>query len=312
MKAGTKARLVRFALIIGFSIFMVVPAVSLITDTGDNAPVQIGVPAEYDIRDMTEDDLVGNISTAISNRPGCSITYGDETVGLDGADLDKVASDITASGSPTAIVVDQNGNTVIQSEIVMTDAVSYTIVTGIKATGMLASTSEVIMSMHITTGDVRMEADVRTMSSGDFMRVEMTIPNIVMVLAEAVDAEVGMDVGLNYNKLIGFSINTGSNPIVSDAKYTFVELAGKESLTITDFDFNMTGIGSIGDVTVIATDIGGMSSLTLVGDGGVVDALRDSMVDGRLTISMDGDEYTMSEGLSGSFVDAISMMGASA
>lgn len=72
MKAGTKARLVRFALIIGFSIFMVVPAVSLITDTGDNAPVQIGVPAEYDIGDMTEDDLVGNISTAISNRPGCA------------------------------------------------------------------------------------------------------------------------------------------------------------------------------------------------------------------------------------------------
>ncbi len=310
MKAGTAARLVNLAVAVAIALVLLVPAAQSLLENDMQLP-EMGTQAIYDLDLMDGDTLERNLDTAISGRTGCTVEYGDvkETIAEDGTKA--LAERIVASGADTATVRDSEGNIVVQQTIQYRNDLVVGVGTGVQFPGLASTVTQMDMRAHFVSADGKV--DMVTNGYGNpnpgEISVICVIPLIVYNVAAGYGCSMGEVISIGYEGMATIDIDMGQKNVLSEgSSYSVSVVDGRTILSVTECPTIWSGTATIGDVEASCQS----KTMTMSCEGKLSDKLTAGTEDGCLTISLNGDGYTMDERMTSSFISAIAAMEATA
>lgn len=310
MKAGTAARLVNLAVAVAVALVLLVPAAQSLLENDMQLP-EMGTQAVYDLDLMDGETLERNLGDAISGKTGCTVEYGDEmeTVTEDGTKA--LAERITASGADTAIVRDSEGNIVVQETIQYRNGLVMGVGTGIQFPGLASTVTQMDMRAHFVSADGKV--DMVTNGYGNpnpgEISVICVIPLIVYNVAAGYGCSMGEVISVGYEGMATIDIDMGQKSVLSEgSSYSVSVVDGRTILSVTESPTTWVGTATMGGVEASCHS----GIMTMSCEGELADALTAGMENGCLRISLNGDDYTMDERMTASFISAIATMEATA
>ncbi len=306
MKMGTLFRILRVLVMVALVVAVAYPAASTLTAT-DGSDIAVGIDATYDLGMMDADTLGDNIRNAVGDRTDCSVTYGQVTVPVTDRSADTVAAAVMSSGAETASVVGPDGEVVVQPSISYSDTVVQRIASGVVMPGDLHGSMEFAMTVGFESADggIRMDCEAVSESNGKGIVYTVTVPHIVMAVAQAYGCDMVSGIHAGYMGLFEVDVGMGGETL-EKLDFHYSEVAGVCTLVVTGCGVPES-VGTIGGALFTSSPLGDVLTITATG-GSLSEVLTGGMDDGRLTVTAGGDSYTMPADLSAAFVDTISLM----
>ncbi len=259
MKAETAARTLYSVVAIAVAVLMLAPVLSTLLNVSEGSwNAELSIESRYDLAGMDADSLGENITEAVGDKIGCRVIYGEYSDRVNSSNAYEIARNIKDSSAISAKVVDLDGNILKQQSIKYRNGICERTVTDIHLPDLISGLSSVKITMGFEGSGLEVPATSSTVSDGNVIHGDFTIPYAVKYAALALGCDQYIHVSVNYAS--SFKMNFNNVLDTAHPDYSF-SVSGKYSDVISGIPKGDSVSGKIGD-NVSFTSENGVYTMT--------------------------------------------------
>lgn len=224
MKATSKVKILKLAIVLALAVWMLSPEVSLITG-GDGVDFSIGHESEFEVGDTTADAISNNLSSCL-DEGAVEVTYGGNRSDLAYADCDRIAETIKASGASSYRAIDADKGTVVLESVDMSTETSQITLVRLNTTQSFIDSISPSLTVGFALGDsdVMIPTDSRIESADGKMDIYIDLPVGLYDIARDLGCELFIGMDIHYMGLMDLSVAIGNDETnAEDARISVAE-----------------------------------------------------------------------------------------
>lgn len=233
MKATSKVKALKYAIVLVLVIWMASPVISLFTEGDEGLSFSIGSESVFEVGDTTEDAIESNLENS-RDEGAQRVLFANRTRDLGSGDLDALASEIKGSGASTYTAVDGDGLTVTVESVDASTAEARIQSVRVNATDRFLDSISPGMSIGFALGqsEVSVPTDSRIERGEGCMDIVVEIPRGLDEVAVDLGCELVICVDVHYMGLLDASVGVG----MDDKEYRDAEITVSGSVCTVALD----------------------------------------------------------------------------